>query len=145
MTSMSKTIRCDIVSSRKKLFSGEVTRFIAVGTAGELGIYPGHAPLMTTLKPGMLQLTDPQGEETMIFAAGGILEVMPHLITALVDYAVRADDVDEAAAKQARDEAERALGNRTANMDILAAEMKLAESLAQLRAVELIRRKKITR
>jgi len=142
---MCKTIKCDIVSSRTRLFSGEVTRFVATGAAGELGIYPGHAPLMTTLKPGMLQFTEENGEETMIFAAGGILEVMPHLITALVDYAVRADDVDEAAAKQAREEAERALGDRAASMDLLAAEMKLAESLAQLKAVELIRRKKLKR
>lgn len=142
---MSKTIKCDIVSSRTKLFSGEVTRFVATGAAGELGIYPGHAPLMTTLKPGLLQLTGQDGEETTIFAAGGILEVMPHLITALVDYAVRADDVDEAASKQAREEAERTLGNRTASIDLLAAEMKLAESLAQLKAVELVRRKKLKR
>jgi len=100
---------------------------------------------MTTLRPGMLQFTEQDGEETMIFAAGGILEVMPHLITALVDYAVRADDLDEAAAKQAREEAERTLENRTASVDLLAAEMKLAESLAQLKAVELVRMKKLKR
>lgn len=140
---MSNTIQCDIVSSQAQLFSGEVTQFVATGAAGELGIHPGHAPLMTTLTAGMLRFTEPGGEETMIFAAGGILEVMPHLITCLVDYAVRAEDLDEAAAKRAREEAERALGDRTASMDLLAAEMKLAESLAQLKAVELVRRKKI--
>lgn len=115
--------------------------FIASGTAGELGIYPRHAPLITTLRPGPIQLIVPDGEEVTYFASGGILEVMPHLITVLVDTAIRADDLDEAAAKQARDDAERQLRDRTANMDLAAAEIKLMESLAQLEALQRLRKK----
>lgn len=138
---MVKTIQCDIVSSQKEIFSGEVTLFTASGAAGELGIYPMHAPLITTLKPGPLKITVPEGEEIMFFAAGGILEVMPHIITALVDNAIRAEDIDEAAALRAREDAERELVNRTADMDLAAAQAKLMESLAQLQAVERLRKK----
>ncbi len=105
----------------------------------------GHAPLLTALVPGPVRIVTQNGSEEVYYVSGGFLEVQPGVVSILADTAIRADDVDEAAAKQARDEAERALGNRTANMDILAAEMKLAESLAQLRAVELTRRKKIKR
>ena len=138
---MTGTIQCDIVSSSREIFSGEVSVFIASGTAGELGIYPRHAPLITTLKPGPIQLIVPDGEEVTYFASGGILEVMPHLITVLVDTAIRADDLDEAAAKQARDDAERQLRDRRANMDLAAAEIKLMESLAQLEALQRLRKK----
>lgn len=138
---MTSTIQCDIVSSSREIFSGEVNLFIASGTAGELGIYPRHAPLITTLRPGPIQLIVPDGEEVTYFASGGILEVMPHLITVLVDTAIRADDLDEAAAKQARDDAERQLRDRTANMDLAAAEIKLMESLAQLEALQRLRKK----
>ena len=138
---MSNTIQCDIVSSNREIFSGEVVLFIATGTAGELGICPHHAPLITTLKPGPMHVTVPDGEEITFFASGGILEVMPHLITVLVDNAIRAEDLDEAAAQQAREEAERQLRDRSAEMDLAAAEIKLMESLAQLQALERLRKK----
>lgn len=138
---MARTIQCDIVSSEKEIFSGEVSMFIASGVAGELGICSMHAPLITLLKPGPLRVIVPGGEEITFFAAGGILEVMPYVITALVDNAIRAEDIDEAAALRAREDAERQLANRTADMDLAVAQAKLMESLAQLRAVEHLRKK----
>lgn len=135
------TMRCDIVSARRELFSGEVTRCVVYGTAGELGIYPRHAPLMTTLRAGEVRVLKPDDEEISFIIGGGILEVMPHLVTVLVDHAVRATDIDEAAARHAKAEAERELLSRTGEMEIAEAEAKLAEALAQLQALERLRRK----
>jgi len=115
--------------------------FIATGAAGELGIAPSHAPLMTTLKPGPVRVLTPEGEELVFFASGGILEVMPHLVTLLADTAVRADHLDEAAAVRSKQEAERELMNKTSDLKIADAQAKLMEALAQLRALELVHRK----
>ena len=138
---MSNTIKCDVVSARRQLFSGEVVRCIVSGTSGELGIYPRHAPLMTTLKAGSVRVLPPGEEEITFIIGGGILEVMPHLVTVLADHAIRAEDVDEAAAKRAKREAERELATRTTRIELAEAEAKLLEALAQLRAVELVRRR----
>jgi len=138
---MSTTIRCDIVSAHRKIFSGQVKMCVVSGTTGELGIYPRHAPLMTTLKPGPVRVQQPDGEELIFFVGGGILEVMPHLVTVLADTAIRADDLDEAAAIQARDEAERQLKDRTGELEVAEAQAKLAEAMAQLQALEHLRRK----
>jgi F-type H+-transporting ATPase subunit epsilon len=135
------TIKCDIVSARRQLFSGEVTRCVVSGSGGELGIYPRHAPLMTTLKPGEVRVLKPDSEELTFIIGGGILEVMPHLVTVLADTATRADDIDEAAAQRAKDSAERELLTRTDRMEIAEAQAKLAEAVAQLRALERLRRK----
>jgi F-type H+-transporting ATPase subunit epsilon len=135
------TIKCDIVSVHRQLFSGEVTRCVVSGTGGDLGIYPRHAPLMTTLKAGEVRVQVVGEEELTFIIGGGILEVMPHLVTVLVDHAVRADDVDETAARHAMAEAERELQTRTERMDIARAQAKLAEAMAQLRALERLRRK----
>jgi F-type H+-transporting ATPase subunit epsilon len=135
------TIRCDIVAANRQLFSGEVTRCVVSGTGGELGIYPRHAPLMTTLKAGEVRVRTPDDEELTFIIGGGILEVMPHLVTVLADTAVRADDIDETAALQAKAEAERELQTREERMDIAEAQAKLAEAVAQLRALERLRRK----
>ena len=135
------TIQCDIVSAHEEIFSGEVAMVIISGTAGELGITPGHAPLMTTIKPGNLRVLLPDGDELVYFAGGGILEVMPHLITVLSDTVVRADDLDEAAAVSAKEEAERVIADRTGAMEIAEARAKLAEALAQLKALERLRNK----
>ncbi|MDX1379777.1 MAG: F0F1 ATP synthase subunit epsilon [Xanthomonadales bacterium] len=135
------TIQCDIVSANRQLFSGEVTRCVVSGSGGELGIYPRHAPLMTTLKAGEVRVRKPDDEELIFIIGGGILEVMPHIVTVLADSAVRADDIDEAAALRAKEEAERELLSHHEKMDIAAAEAKLKEALAQLRAVELLRRR----
>ena len=134
------TIKCDIVAANQQLFSGEVTRCVVSGTSGELGIYPRHAPLMTTLRAGEVRV-QPMGDAELTFIiGGGILEVMPHLVTVLADHAVRADDVDEAAAKHAKAEAERELLTRTERLDIAEAQAKLAEAMAQLKALERLRR-----
>jgi F-type H+-transporting ATPase subunit epsilon len=133
---MSNTIQCDIVCAHEEIFSGDATMLIASGVAGELGITPRHAPLMTTLRPGPVRLLLPDGEESMFFVGGGILEVMPHLVTVLADTAVRADDLDEAAAKQAKAEAERELKDFTGKMEIAEAQAKLIEAIEQLKALE---------
>ena len=95
---MKHTIQCDIVSAQEEIFSGEATMVFATGSVGELGISPRHAPLITQLKPGPVRVQRPDGEEAFFFVGGGILEVMPHIVTVLADTAVRADDLDEAAA-----------------------------------------------
>lgn len=134
------TIQCDIVSARESIFSGEVTMCIASGAMGELGITPRHTPLMTTLRPGPVRLMLPDGEEIVFVAGGGILEVMPHMVTLLADHAERADHLDEAAAIRAKEEAERILETRSGEMDITEAHIKLAEAVAQLQALERLRR-----
>lgn len=138
---MPNTIQCDIVSARRQLFSGEVTRCIVSGSGGEIGIYPRHAPLMTTLKPGAVRVQKPDNEEITFIIGGGILEVMPHLVTVLADTATRADDIDEAAALRAKALAERELLTRTERLEIAEAQARLAEAVAQLRALEQLRRK----
>jgi F-type H+-transporting ATPase subunit epsilon len=135
------TIQCDIVSARRQLFSGEVTRCIVSGSGGEIGIYPRHAPLMTTLKPGAVRVQIPDSEEITFIIGGGILEVMPHLVTVLADTATRADHIDEAAARRAKALAERELLTRTERLEIAEAQARLAEAVAQLRALEQLRRK----
>lgn len=136
---MPNTIQCDIVSARRRLFSGEVVRCIVTGSGGQLGIYPRHAPLMTTLKPGEVRVQPPGEDELTFIIGGGILEVMPHLVTVLADHGVRAEDVDAAAAMRAKREAERELATRTTRMELAQAEAKLLEALAQLRAIERLR------
>ena len=138
---MSNTIQCDIVSAHEMVFSGNALMVIATGITGELGIAPGHAPLMTTLKPGPVRVLLPDGEENIFFAAGGVLEVMPHLVNVLTDSAIRATDLDEAVAKLAREEAERALADRSSAMEFTEAQAKLARALVQLQAMERLRRK----
>ena len=138
---MSKTIRCDIVSAHEEIYSGDAAMIFATGTVGELGISPRHAPLITQLKPGPVRVQQPDGEEVFIFVGGGILEVQPHIVTVLADTAVRANDLDEAAAVRARDEAERELQDRTGDMEVAEAQAKLAEAIAQLQALEQLRRK----
>jgi F-type H+-transporting ATPase subunit epsilon len=113
----------------------------ATGLVGELGITPRHAPLITQLKPGPVRVQQPDGEEVFFFVGGGILEVQPHIVTVLADTAVRADDLDEAAAARAKEEAERELQDRTGEMEIAEAQAKLAEAIAQLQALERLRKK----
>ena len=133
---MSNTIQCDIVSAHQKVFSGDAVMLIASGVAGELGITPRHAPLMTTLKPGPVRVLLPDGEESIFFVGGGILEVMPHLVTILADTAVRAADLDEAAAKRAKADAERQLKDYAGKMEIAEVQARLIEAIAQLEALE---------
>jgi F-type H+-transporting ATPase subunit epsilon len=134
------TIRCDIVSAEAEIFHGEATLVVATGELGELGIAPRHAPLITRLKPGKVVVTQPNGEVLDFAISGGLLEVQPQVVTILADTAVRADDIDEAAVRAAKEEAERALAGRGEAMDIAEAQAKLAEVTAQLQALERLRR-----
>lgn len=138
---MKHTIQCDIVSAQEEIFSGEASMIFATGTVGELGISPRHAPLITQLKPGPVRVQSPDGEEAFFFVGGGILEVMPHIVTVLADTAVRADDLDEAAAVRAKEEAERQLQDQTGDMEVAEAQARLLEAAAQLRALEQLRKK----
>jgi F-type H+-transporting ATPase subunit epsilon len=137
---MTKTIRCDIVSAHAEVFSGEVAMVFATGVAGELGITPRHAPLITQLKPGPVRVQDVNGEEQFFFVGGGIMEVQPHVVTVMADTAMRGDDLDEAAAQAAKAEAERELADRTGEMEVAEAQAKLLEAIAQLQAMERLRK-----
>jgi len=134
------TIRCDIVSAEEEIFQGEVQMVVATGEMGELGIAPRHAPLITRLKPGQVRVILANGEEQFFYVSGGILEVQPQVVTILTDTAIRAADLDEAQAKAAKDEAERMLANRSDAMDLAEAQTKLAEAMAQLQALERLRK-----
>ena len=134
------TIRCDIVSAEKEIFHGDVQLVVATGELGELGIAPRHAPLITRLKPGKLVLTLVNGDKLDIVVSGGILEVQPQVVTILADTAIRATDIDEKAALHAKEEAERVLANRGEAMELAEAQVKLAEAMAQLQALERLRK-----
>jgi F-type H+-transporting ATPase subunit epsilon len=137
---MASTIRCDIVSAEAEIFRGEATMVVATGELGELGIAPKHAPLITRLKPGKVVVTTPAGEQLDFAISGGILEVQPTVVTVLADTAVRAQDIDEAAVRAAKEEAERILANRGEAMDVAEAQQKLVEATVQLQALERLRK-----
>lgn len=115
---MGMTVHCDVVSAETKIYSGLVEMLIAAGSEGDLGIAPGHTPLLTQLKPGPIRIIKQGGEEEILYVSGGYLEVQPNLVTLLADTAVRAKDVDEAAAIEAQREAEKALANQTGEFSI---------------------------
>ena len=137
---MSSTIRCDIVSAEAEIFHGEAELVVATGELGELGIAPKHAPLITRLKPGHVDVQLASGERQQFYVSGGILEVQPQVVTVLADTAARAADLDEAAAQAAKKEAEDALANRSEAVDVAEAQAKLAQAMAQLQALERLRR-----
>ena len=134
------TIRCNIVSAEAEIYSGEATLVVATGEIGELGIAPKHAPLITRLKPGKVVVTTPSGEHLDFAISGGILEVQPEVVTVLADTAVRAQDIDEAAVRAAKEEAERILQGRGEAMEVAEAQKRLAEVSAQLAALERLRK-----
>ena len=134
------TLRCDIVSAEEEIFHGNVQMVVAAGELGELGIAPRHAPLITRLKPGQVRVILENGDEQFFYVSGGILEVQPQVVTVLADTAIRAKDLDEAAARKAKDEAERALANRTDAIEVAQAQAELAQALAQLQALERLRK-----
>ena len=137
---MASTIRCDIVSAEQEIFHGEATLVVVTGELGELGIAPRHAPLITRLKPGKVVVTLPSGEQLDFAIGGGILEVQPQVVTVLADTAVRADDIDEAQVRKAKEEAERILSQKDPKMSIEEAQTQLAMSIAQLSALERLRK-----
>ena len=134
------TIRCDIVSAEAQIYSGEAVLVVATGEVGELGIAPKHAPLITRLKPGKVVVTTPSGEHLDFAISGGMLEVQPEVVTVLADTAVRAQDIDEAAVRAAKEEAERIIARRGEAMEIAEAQQRLAEVTAQLQALERLRK-----
>ena len=137
---MATTFRCDIVSAEDEIFHGEAELLVATGELGELGIAPRHAPLITRLKPGKVIVTLPGGEQLDFAVSGGILEVQPQVVTVLADTAIRAQDIDEAAVRKAKEEAERILSKKDPKMSAEEAEAQLAMSLAQLQALERLRK-----
>ena len=138
---MGISVHCDIVSAEDSIFSGLVELVVATGSLGDLGIAPGHAPLMTSLNPGPVRVVKQGGEEEVFYVSGGYMEVQPNLVTILSDSAQRADDLDEAAAAEAKKEAERELANQSGDFDYSKAASQLAEASARLRAVQQLRRK----
>ncbi len=139
---MASTVFCSIVSAEEEIFSGQVEMVVASGTIGELGIMPGHTPLLTGVKPGPVRLILEGGEEEIFFASGGYLEVQPTSITILADTALRADDLDEAAALEAQRKAEQELSDQKADIDFARVAADLQEQAAMLRTIQKIRDKK---
>ena len=136
------TIHVDIVSAEGEIFSGEAAMVFAPAAMGDIGIAPRHAPLLTTLRPGEVRVQTPGGEEQFFYVSGGAIEIQPHLITVLADTALRAKDIDEAAALQAKQRAEEALRNRDDKMDTAKLQAELAQAAAQIRAIEKLRKLK---
>ena len=139
---MASTVFCSIVSAEEEIFSGQVEMVVASGTIGELGIMPGHTPLLTGVRPGPVRLILEGGEEEVFFASGGFLEVQPTSITILADTALRADDLDEAAAVEAQKKAEQELSDQRADIDFARVAADLQEQAAMLRTIQKIRDKK---
>ena len=138
---MAMTVHCDIVSAEESLFSGLVELVVATGSQGELGIAFGHAPLLTDLKPGPVRVIKQEGEEEIYYLSGGFLEVQPNTISILADTALRADDLDEAAALEAKQQAEHEMANQSGEFDYSRAVSQFAAAAAQLRTIEQLRKK----
>jgi F-type H+-transporting ATPase subunit epsilon len=138
---MAMTVHVDVVSAEESIFSGLAELVIVPGEAGELGIYPRHAPLLTRIKPGSVRLKTPDSsEDTMIYVSGGMLEVQPNVVTILADTAIRGADLDEARALESKRAAEEAMKNRTSDIDYAAAQAELAEAMAQLQTISRLRK-----
>lgn len=137
---MAMTVHCDIVSAEQEIFSGTIELLVAASIEGDVGINYGHAPLLTALKPGPVRVKKLDGEEEIFYVSGGFLEVQPHVVTVLADTALREGDMDEAAAEAAMKEAEQAIQS-SEGLDYSKAAAQLAESAAQLRTLQAIRKK----
>ncbi len=139
---MAMTVHVDVVSAEELIYSGLAEFVVLPGAAGELGVMPGHTPLMTRIRPGAVRLKVPnQAEEELIFVAGGLLEVQPNLVTVLADTAIRGHDLDEAKAEEAKRKAEEAMQNRSSEFDYARAQAELAEAIAQLAAIKKLRKR----
>jgi F-type H+-transporting ATPase subunit epsilon len=136
------TIHVDIVSAEGEIFSGEASMVFVPAIMGDIGIAPRHAPLLTTLRPGEVRVQTPAGEEQFFYVSGGAIEIQPHIVTVLADTALRAHDLDEAAAMAAKQRAEEALRNRSDAMDTAKLQAELAQAAAQIKAIEKLRKLK---
>ena len=135
------TIHIDIVSAEREIFSGEVEMIFAPAILGEIGIAPGHTPLVTQLAPGEVRVKHADGNEEGFYVSGGMLEVQPKIVTVLSDTAVRAEDLDEAAVLKAKEEVDKQLHDRDANIDYATALAQTAEVAAQLQAIQRLRKR----
>lgn len=138
---MAIPMHVNIVSAETKIFSGLAEMLVVSGESGELGILPGHTPLLTSLKPGVIRLISQGGQEEVFYVSGGILEVQPDIVTVLAQTAARASDLDEMAAQHAKERAEKVLAKKTAEIEYSSALSELAEAAAQLRAINELRKK----
>jgi len=139
---MAMTVHVDVVSAEASIFSGLAEMVVVPGVMGELGIYPRHTALMTRIKPGSVRIKRPdQDQEELIYVSGGMLEVQPGVVTVLADTAIRGGDLDEARALQAKLDAEEAMRNRTSDIDYAQAQAELAEAIAQLHAIQQLRKR----
>jgi F-type H+-transporting ATPase subunit epsilon len=133
---MANTIHVDVVSAEEQIYSGEAEFVILPGIEGELGVYPRHTPLFTQIKPGAVRIKLPdQDQEELVFVQGGFLEVQPHMVTVLADTAIRANDLDEVKALEAKKRAEEAMANKGSAQTLAAAQAELSAALAQLEAI----------
>ena len=140
---MAMTVHIDVVSAEESIFSGLAEMVIVPGEMGELGIYPRHAPLLTRIKPGSVRLKLPnQSEDMLIYVSGGMLEVQPSVVTILADTAIRGANLDEARALESKRAAEEAMKNRTSDIDYAHAQAELAEAVAQLQAIQKLRKQR---
>ncbi len=137
---MVMTVQCDVVSAERQLFSELVSLITVSGEEGQLGITPGHAPLLTRLKPGPVHLTKQDGSHEIFYVSGGFVEVQPRHVSVLADAAERAEDVDQAAAEEAKRRAEELLEGKNSELDYTRASTQLAQAIAQLRTVEELKR-----
>lgn len=138
---MAMTMHVDIVSAEESIYSGTAIQVFAPAVMGEVGILPRHAPMLTQLRPGEVRIRTQEGEEQFVYVSGGMLEIQPHVVTILSDTAIRAKDLDEAAALEAKQRAEQALRDRTGEMEYAQAEAELAQAVAQLRAIQSLRKR----
>ncbi|SET68139.1 F0F1 ATP synthase subunit epsilon [Thalassotalea agarivorans] len=135
------TVNLNVVSAEESLFSGRIESLQITGSEGELGVMPGHAPLLTSLKPGMARIVKQGGEEEVLYLSGGMLEVQPNGVTVLADVATRADDLDQTAAEEAKQRAEEQMNAQDGNVDYAEAAIELARAVAQLRAIQALKKK----
>lgn len=139
---MAMTMHVNIVSAENEIYSGTVTQVFAPAEMGEVGIMPRHAPMLSTLKAGVVRVISQEGEEQTFFVSGGILEIQPHVVTILSDTALRASDIDESAALEAKARAEAAMKDKASDMDYAKAKTELIEAVAQIEVLNKMRRKK---
>lgn len=131
------TFHLDVVSAEKQLFSGRAESIQVTGSEGELGVFPGHTPLLTSITPGMIRITKQNGEQEIIYLSGGMLEVQPTVVTVLADTAIRGVDLDQAKAEESKRRAEDRIFNKHGDMNYAQAASDLAKAIAQLRVIEL--------
>ncbi|QJQ95616.1 MULTISPECIES: F0F1 ATP synthase subunit epsilon [Halomonadaceae] len=138
---MANSFMCEIVSAEGEVFSGQIEQLVASGIMGDLGILPGHTPLLTELQPGPVRVIRDGGQEENFYISGGFLEVQPSVVSVLADAATRAGDIDESAAEEARQQALQSLNEKSSELDYTRAAAELAEAVAQLRTIQQLRKK----